>query len=64
MGLSLSTSGTLSGTPSTANLYFITISVTDSLGHAGGPQDYALTISAGIKEYIRLGGRVIAIENH
>ncbi|MGH7969084.1 MAG: putative Ig domain-containing protein, partial [Limisphaerales bacterium] len=66
-GLTLSSMGTLSGTPTTAATSTFTVQVNDSASHSA-TQSYSLTInssSPGVttKEYIRMGGRVVAIEN-
>jgi len=51
-------SGTLTGTPMT---YTFTVSVTSG---TIGTQSYTIMVTQPYKEYIRLGGKVIAIENH
>jgi len=51
--------GTLTGAPNTT--YSFTVSVTSG---TVGTQSYTIMVTQPYKEYIRLGGRVIAIENH
>ncbi len=69
-GLSLSTSGAISGTPSATGSFGFTARVTDSVS-ATATQPLALTVMPGsgasqvqTLEYIRVGGKVIAIENN
>ena len=61
-GLNLS-SGALSGTPTTANVYTFSLGVADSASHSAS-HSFSLTVTSGttVKEYIRMNGRVIAIE--
>ncbi len=66
-GLTLSSSGALAGTPSSAGTSVFTVRVTDSAS-ATATRLLSLTVSAAgsqvrTVEYIRGGGRVIAIEN-
>jgi large repetitive protein len=70
-GLSMSTGGVLSGTPAagtnTNSPYSVTVTVTDSHSVMAS-KTYSLTINPAApcvpaKEYIYLGGRVIAVAN-
>jgi hypothetical protein len=57
------TSNTISGTPSAAGAFQFTVQATDGETPAqSASQSYTIAIGSGVKEYIRLGGRVIAIE--
>lgn len=57
-----SASGTLTGTPPSASNYSVTVQVIDSYGDVAS-QTFTITVNVAFKEYIRLGDRIIAIEN-
>ncbi len=55
----------LTGTPTMAGSYTFSVTVTDSAGNTSMAQSFTIQISpacSAVKEYIRLGSRVIAIE--
>lgn len=66
-GLSLSASGLLSGTPTTSGTFLFTVQATDQ-ATVTTAQPYSMTVTnsggVSLREYIHLGTRVIAIENH
>ncbi len=60
-GLTLSSAGVISGTPTVGGSFSVAVTVRDNVS-ATATGTLTLSVSQGFKEYIRLGGRVIAIE--
>ncbi len=61
-GLSLPSGGTLSGVPAESGDHTFSVTVHDSSGAASDPRSFTVSVPS-FSEYIRMGGRVLAIEH-
>lgn len=65
-GLTLSSSGLISGTPSSVGSATVTVEVTDSgIPAQSGTAQYTMTVAGdcNLREFVRMAGKVVAIEN-